>query len=103
MKWLDNLASIKQLHKAGKCPYCGQENTDYRLLEISSGKGYGDVWCNDCKKAFHISRIEVSETDIREKQLRRGGIFIPKYYTFFMCFPSNPPIHTPKFVQTNYL
>ena len=69
MKWLDNLASIKQLHKAGKCPYCGQENTDYRLLEISSGTGYGDVWCNDCKKAFHISRIEVSETDIREKQL----------------------------------
>lgn len=52
MKWLDNLASIKQLHKAGKCPYCGQENTDYRLLEISSGKGYGDVWCNDCKKLF---------------------------------------------------
>ena len=35
--------------------------------------------------------------------LRWGGIFIPKYYTFFMCFPSNPPIHTPKFVQTNDL
>ena len=35
--------------------------------------------------------------------LRSGGIFIPKYYTFFMCFPSNPPIHTPKFVQTNDL
>ena len=32
--------------------------------------------------------------------LRSGGIFIPKYYTFFMCFSSNPPIHTPKFVQT---
>ena len=35
--------------------------------------------------------------------LRSGGIFIPKYYTFFMCFSSNPPIHTPKFVQTNDL
>ena len=35
--------------------------------------------------------------------LRSGGIFIPKYYTFFMCFPSNPPIHTPKFLQTNDL
>ena len=35
--------------------------------------------------------------------LRSGGIFIPKYYTFFMCFPSKPPIHTPKFVQTNDL
>ena len=35
--------------------------------------------------------------------LRFGGIFIPKYYTIFMCFPSNPPIHTPKFVQTNDL
>ena len=35
--------------------------------------------------------------------LRSGGIFIPKYYTFFMCFPSNPPIHTPKFVQINDL
>ena len=28
--------------------------------------------------------------------LRSGGIFIPKYYTFFMCFPSISPIHTPE-------
>ena len=35
--------------------------------------------------------------------LRSGGIFIPKYYTIFMRFPSNSPIHTPKFVQTNDL
>lgn len=69
MKWLENIINIMRSHKAGKCPCCGHENTDYRLLEISNGNGYGDVWCNDCKKAFHISRIKISKTDIREQQL----------------------------------
>lgn len=69
MKWSDNIISILNAHKAGKCPYCGKEHTDYRLLETSNGNGHGDIWCNDCKRAFHISRIKVSKNDIRENQL----------------------------------
>ena len=66
-------------------------------------------WC-----VSHAPRERVSQFSFQRRTyrywiiqitapLRRGGIFIPKYYTFFMCFPSNPPIHTPKFVQTNDL
>lgn len=72
MKWTNNIESIKYLHKVGKCPYCGSENTDYRLLEVANGHGYGDVWCNDCKKAFHISRIKLSKEDVKNQQLPNG-------------------------------
>ena len=44
MKWLDNVTNIVRSHNAGKCPYCGSENTDYRLIEISNGNGCGDIW-----------------------------------------------------------
>ena len=64
--------------------------------------------------ASHAPRERVSQLSFQRRTyrywiiqitawLRSGGIFIPKYYTFFMCFSSNPPIHTPKFVQTNDL
>ena len=61
IKWLDNITNILNINKAGKCPYCGKENTDYRLLEISNGNGYGNIWCNDCKRAYHLSLIKVSK------------------------------------------
>ena len=51
MKWLDNITNIIATHNAGKCPFCNSENTDYRIINLSSDIGYGDVWCNDCKKA----------------------------------------------------
>lgn len=69
MKWLDNITSIINTHSAGKCPYCGSKNTDYRAVEISHGNGYGDVWCNDCRKAFHISRMSISQEIVREIKL----------------------------------
>ena len=69
MKWLDNVTNIVRSHNAGKCPYCGSENTDYRLIEISNGNGCGDIWCNDCKSAFHISRMKVSKEIIKDIKL----------------------------------
>ena len=69
MKWLDNVTNIVQSRNAGKCPHCGSENTDYRLIEISNGNGYGDIWCNDCKSAFHISRMKVSKEIIKDIKL----------------------------------
>lgn len=72
MKWLDNITSIMNMHNAGKCPCCGSENTDYRLLEVSNGNGFGDIWCNDCKSAFHISRIKVSKEFIKENKMPKS-------------------------------
>lgn len=62
-KWLGNLRGIAGGEGAGKCSFCGSVNTDYKcsVVDQKSKIGYMDIWCNDCKKAFHISRMQVAE------------------------------------------
>ena len=72
MKWLDNITNIIATPNAGKCPFCNSENTDYRIINLSSDIGYGDVWCNDCKKAFHISRMKISEDIIKNSEIPKS-------------------------------
>lgn len=68
MKWLGNLNSIATNGQPGTCPYCESENVNYilKIVDEKSKMGYGAIWCNDCKKAFHISRIKVDEGIIKE-------------------------------------
>ncbi len=61
MKWLKNLENIAESGKSGICPCCGSENTDYSFFGTPLSIGFGIVWCNDCKKAYHISRIKIIE------------------------------------------
>lgn len=30
------------------------------VIDDKTNMGYGVIWCNDCKNAFHISRMKVS-------------------------------------------
>lgn len=62
MRWIDNLKNIVEHGNVGKCPLCGSKNTDYACTVVDSDKrnGYMDVWCNDCKKAYHISRMKIT-------------------------------------------
>lgn len=62
MKWLNNLKSIATDKKAGPCPYCHSNNTDYGFVvgDKETHIGYGAVWCNDCRRACHISRVLIS-------------------------------------------
>lgn len=69
MKWLKNITEIIDNRSAGICPYCKSKNTDYRIVRVNESMGYLDVWCNDCKRAYHISRMEVSPDIIIEKVL----------------------------------
>lgn len=64
MKWIKNLESLAESNKPGKCPHCGSENTDYSATVINQDTkmGYMDIWCNDCKKAFHMSRMKIDDT-----------------------------------------
>lgn len=72
MEWTDNLINIINFHKAGNCPCCGKETVDYRLLENANGYGYGDIWCTNCKRAFHVSRIKITKANMRKQQLPAG-------------------------------
>ena len=58
-KWAKNLKSIIADNDAGVCPHCSSENTDYSIKNTLGDVGYADIWCNDCKKAVHISRMSV--------------------------------------------
>ena len=61
MKWLNNLQSIGENKGAGSCPFCNSTKTDYGFVvdDSKTQMGHGAVWCNDCNKGFHISRIKV--------------------------------------------
>ena len=61
LKWANNLKSIIDKNAPGNCPVCNSINTDYsmHIIDDKTNMGYGVIWCNDCKSAFHISSITV--------------------------------------------
>lgn len=63
MKWLKNLESLAKNKDTDRCPFCKSSNTDYsvNVCDKQTMMGYGVIWCNDCKKALHISRIKITE------------------------------------------
>lgn len=63
MRWLKNVESIAASGKVGKCPECGSENTDYlcKIVDVENQNGYMDIWCEDCRRAFHVSRMQISK------------------------------------------
>lgn len=63
MKWIDNLKSVVENSETGECPFCNSYNMDYSLTicDKENSMGYGVIWCNECKKAYHISRIKVEK------------------------------------------
>ena len=62
-KWIENFKCVMERGNAGKCPFCRSVNMDYKASVVvpESRLGYMDIWCNDCKKAFHVSRMQVPE------------------------------------------
>ncbi len=59
-KWIKCIKNMTANSTPGECPCCKSKNTDFRYTAVmNDGYGYCDIWCNDCKHAFHISRIKV--------------------------------------------
>jgi uncharacterized protein YbaR (Trm112 family) len=54
-KWFKNIKNTEPNGSAGVCPYCGSSHTHYSLTVIDDEDkhGWGALWCDDCKKAFH--------------------------------------------------
>lgn len=61
MRWLKNIENIAEKNAPGKCPFCNSLNTDYSAIRIKNEYGYCVIWCNDCKHAFNVSRISITE------------------------------------------
>lgn len=59
LDWTNNIESISLNSSAGVCPNCKSENTDYGYTLLHGEWGACDIWCNDCKRAKHISRVKV--------------------------------------------
>lgn len=61
--WLENFKSVSERGSVGKCSFCGSVNMDYKASIViqESRLGYMDIWCNDCKRAFHVSRMHIPE------------------------------------------
>lgn len=79
MKWLECIKSIANTNKAGKCPYCSGSNTDYTYVLVEGQNGYLDIWCNNCKKLGHISRVKIDKKEKRVIALDEVDKIIPKY------------------------
>lgn len=75
MKWLKAIESIVDNGKSGECPYCKSGNTDYSIRPIDSCMATGDIWCSDCKKAYHISRIRNDTKIIKETDVPKNLIY----------------------------
>lgn len=66
---------VKQLKKYGRdkpngaCPICGGHNFETGYIELNSKDhlGWGAVWCEDCRSAFVLSRVILTDEEARKK------------------------------------
>jgi RNA polymerase-binding transcription factor DksA len=73
MKWIENLKNISK-GDLGKCPCCGKSNIKSNFQKIKADMGYGDIWCEDCKNAFHISRLKITDELIKNNSDKPHGL-----------------------------
>ena len=73
MRWLNNLKSVFEKNDSGRCPYCNSADTDYGfvLIDEKNNMGCGAIWCNQCRQAYYISRIEITD-GMRIKEIPKG-------------------------------
>lgn len=72
MKWLKNLESIFNNNTPDACPCCGSKNTEYSAQKVQNDYGYCVIWCNDCKSAYNVSRMKVTDDLITNKKIPVG-------------------------------
>lgn len=63
MKWIDNMVSVFEHNKDTACPCCGSQNTNHSFTVVNekSRMGYADIWCEDCRRGIHLSRLIVPQ------------------------------------------
>lgn len=72
MKWKNNMISMCETGKTGVCPYCGSNKTDHCFTIVQDDFGYGDIWCQECKRGFHVSRARISPAMKKSGKMPKG-------------------------------
>lgn len=75
MIWLKAIEAVYENNKTGECPYCKSRNIDFSIRPISDDIATGDIWCSDCKRAYHISRIKNDPKIIKNIDVPKGLIY----------------------------
>lgn len=73
-KWSDCLKNLGKKGLPGECPFCLSKDTDFSVTENGNSR-YGDLWCNSCKHALHISRMEFTDLQFEHKEIPTGLIY----------------------------
>ena len=61
-QWLEVLEKLNNNEQA-VCPICKSEDLEYRqvLVDDVDRVGFVAIWCNECKRGYHISRVIFAE------------------------------------------
>ena len=72
-KWMEIQVQVDAVDEE-KSPYCGSRDVSYKetLFAKDSTAGYADIWCNDCRRAYHISRGEFRNPKGKDLVIPRG-------------------------------
>ena len=63
MSWADKFAAVSEGRPLGACPVCGKDclEAGFQIVLKEEKMGYGAIWCNACRTAYHVSRMKISE------------------------------------------
>lgn len=53
-------------------PFAEVKKLIFSITTISDSMGYYDIWCNDCKHACHISRMNTDGFQNENKKIPEG-------------------------------
>ena len=70
-KWLNEYKALLN-GRAATCPNCGGNNLNYgyETPKNDNGSGFGAIWCEDCRNAFILCRVILTDESARKKIIR---------------------------------
>ncbi|MBQ7198940.1 MAG: hypothetical protein IJS29_06735 [Selenomonadaceae bacterium] len=49
------------------CPNCGSHKLKDSYIELGEQRGWGAFWCEECRVAFWLSRVNLIDETLRQK------------------------------------
>ena len=67
-KWIRALAAVQD-GMNGVCPNCKGHNLNYGYIELDANnhQGFGAIWCEDCRHAFNLSRVNTDSDKVKSR------------------------------------